>query len=128
MKFKIGVDMGDTPDKIVALLRLDGAKRGVRVAGVYLRGVLGEYPAQPPGVDYARTGNLRNRWTSRPLYGGLRVKVGNNAPYADDVQGSQNNPYFRRVWRDHSIRAVVRRERQKVVGIVQNEVRRSIHA
>ena len=126
MRLKIKVDLGTTDDMIKALLRLDGAKRGLRAAGLYLQGKLGEYPPQPANVRYMRTGDLRRGWTSKPENGGLTVRVGNNVPYADDVQGRQSNPYFARVWRAHSIRSVVQRETNRVTEIIFNEIRRSI--
>ena len=112
---------------VEALIRMDGVRRGVRVARVYLKGVMSEYAPQPPDVDYRRTGNLGRRWTDKPNNGGMQGIIGNNADYADDVQGDQNgNPYFKRVWGNHSIGAVARRETPRVVDIIQNEVRRSL--
>lgn len=127
MRLNVDVDMGKTKNMVVSLLRLDGAKRGLRTAGLYVHGVAREYAEQPASVEYKRTGNLRDRWTSTPSRDGLSVTAGNNATYADDVQGRQaGNPYFRRIWRDHSIKAVVRKTRKRATDIVQNEVRRSI--
>lgn len=120
------VDMGQTVDLSVALLRRDGLIRGLSVAGLYLKSRLGEYPTQPSGVRYVRTGNLRNRWTNKASNGGLTQTIGNNADYAEEVQSIQRNPYFRQVWGNHSIRAVANRESSRVGQIVANEIRRSI--
>jgi hypothetical protein len=127
MRMKFDADMGKTKELVVALTRMDGLKRGLSAAALYLKGELGEYPVQPPNVSYRRTGNLRNRWTNKASNGGLTQTIGNNAYYADDVQGSQRgNPYFKRVWGNHSIKAVSARTRSRVVDIVNNEIRRSL--
>jgi len=127
MKIRLKIDSGDVPDLAKSLMRMDGAKRGLSVAALYLKGQLQEYPVQPVGVSYVRTGNLKNRWTNKPSKSGFTQTIGNNALYADDVQGEQKgNPYFRRVWGSHSVRSVVGRERNRVVEIIQNEVNRSI--
>ena len=126
MRINISVEMASTEDLITAILRYDGVKRGLLTAGLYLKGKLGEYPAQPNYVNYKRTGNLRNRWTTKTENGGLTVRIGNNAHYADEVQGKQKNPYFSQVWRNHSIKAVTSRERRRVGDIVANEMRRVI--
>lgn len=113
---------------VETLIRMDGVRRGVQVAGLYVRGQVSVYAPQPAGVDYVRTGNLGRRWTSKETgLNGLTARVGNNAYYADDVQGSQSgSPYFKRVWGNHSIGAVARRETPRVVDIIQNEIRRSL--
>ena len=112
---------------VETLIRMDGVRRGVHVARIYLKGVMSVYAPQPPDVDYKRTGNLGRRWTDKPNNGGMQGIIGNNADYADEVQGSQSgNPYFKRVWGNHSIGAVARRETGRVVEIIQNEVRRSL--
>jgi hypothetical protein len=126
MKISIDVQMESTKDLITAILRHDGVKRGLKSAGLYLKGKLGEYPAQPNYVSYKRTGNLRNRWSTKSENGGLTVRIGNNASYADDVQGRQKNPYFKQVWGSHSIKSVTNRERARVGQIVANEMRRVI--
>ena len=126
MRIDLDVKMGKTSDLSVALARSDGLKRGLMSGGLYLKGKLGEYPTQPSYVDYARTGNLRNRWTNKASNGGLTMTIGNNAHYADDVQGRQTNPYFKRVWGNHSIRSVSKREQRRVGEIVANEIKRSL--
>jgi hypothetical protein len=124
MKINIQIEMGDVRSLIQQLVKNDSVKRGLLAGAVYLKGKLGEYPQQPAGVAYVRTGNLRNRWTHKIENGGLTARIGNSAHYADDVQGKQTNPYFKRVWGGHSIRAVTNRERARVGDIVANEIRR----
>lgn len=126
--FSITADIVRAQTLVETLIRMDGLRRGVSVGGIYLRGVMSVYAPQPADVEYKRTGNLGRRWTSNVVgLNGLSARIGNNAYYADDVQGSQSgSPYFKRVWGEHSIGAVKRRETLRVVDIIQNEIHRSL--
>ena len=124
MKFK--ASMCNSKSVIESVIRMDGLKRGLHAAAIYVKGRLRQYPSQPGNVEYRRTGNLRNRWTQKGSNGGLTQTLGNNAHYADRVQGKQDNPYFRRVWGAHSIQAVASRSAPRVGRIVNNEIKRSI--
>lgn len=63
---------------------------------------LATYPPAPAGSRYRRTGTLGRTWTSArpefaPLSSGFEARIGNAAPYAEDVQGERQLALFRRI-------------------------------
>lgn len=58
---------------------------------------LADYPPQPAGSKYVRTGTLGREWTSaepefKAVGSGFEGRVGNNTPYGPYVQGEEQAP------------------------------------
>ena len=126
---KVDANLNKPINMMQALARLDGLKRGLHAAGVVLQGEMMEYPPQPSGVSYKRkgmSGGLKSKWSTKTRKRGLEVVVGNNAPYANQVQGVQTIPYFRKVWGKHSVSVVGKRMEPRLTSIVTNEINRSL--
>lgn len=72
---------------------MHGARRGMAAGGALILSKLATYPPQRPNSRYRRTGNLGRRWTMRQR--GLTVTIGNNAEYAEEVQGEKQKHFHR---------------------------------
>jgi len=69
-------------------------------AATIIQGELAQYPSQPSGTTYRRTGTLGRRWTSRKDTGGdqIAVEVGNNTEYAPYVMGQGTQARWNSHW------------------------------
>lgn len=58
--------------------------------GARLRTFMAKYPPPPPNSSYRRTGRLGRAWTHEVKAGLFSIEtiIGNNTPYAPDVQGA----------------------------------------
>ncbi|NJN54000.1 MAG: hypothetical protein HC804_04110 [Anaerolineae bacterium] len=90
-EFKIDID-GD--EEIKALLD-DLSKPfflqpAMNRIGARIRTMMAKYPPPPPNSRYRRTGRLGRAWTHEVKAGLFSIEtiVGNNTPYAPDVQGA----------------------------------------
>lgn len=126
---KVSGDLQRPKTLVQTLARMDGMKRGMMVGGKYAQGQLMEYPVQPAGVEYVRrgmAGGLKSKWTTKASDGGFTVTTGNNAEHVIPVQWKQVQRYFKRVWANHSVKAVIKRITPKIRSIVSTEIRRSL--
>jgi len=106
--------------------QMEGLKRGITASATDLIAKMREYPRQLPGTTYKRTNDLKKKWAFKLRSGGFVAELGNNVGYMEYVQGDKRNRYFRRVWRMHSVNYVVRKNEQRITGIVRNEIRKNL--
>ena len=90
---RVRVESGQTLAALDRLAQLRGAQRGLAAGGALILSRLATYPPQRPNSRYRRTGTLGRRWTMRQQ--GLQVTVGNNTPYAPEVQGDKQLAFHR---------------------------------
>ena len=121
-------------------------KDGMFAAGVYLKGVISEYPSsssanQPkpyPGKWYERgfgtryitkTGIMRGkrtsqtlgkRWSVKKSNAGMTVTVGNNASYAKWVQGANTQAKFHKARNWKTTADVATKESKKALQIIKD--------
>ena len=106
--------------------KMEGVKTGIKAASVHLVTKLREYPPQPSGVKYKRTGDLKRFWTHKISNQGFTSQIGNKIPYVTDVQIEPKLRYFKRVWGKHSVKYVATKQYQRILDIVRNEIRKAM--
>lgn len=93
-----------------------GAQRGLAAGGALILSRLATYPPQRPNSRYRRTGNLGRRWTMRQR--GWTVTIGNNAEYAEEVQGRKQEHFHRETgWKTPD--DVVRESGDEIVNMIR---------
>ncbi len=91
---------GDVPKAFAVMHDVvrDQAAEGVKF--------MSQYPAKPGDSRYKRTGTLRRSWAFKITSGNNRIEgeIGSNAnvaPYNEEVQGADQNPFFKAVgWKN----------------------------
>jgi len=106
--------------------KMQGVKTGIKAASVHLVTKLREYPPQPSGVSYKRTGDLKRFWTHKISNNGFMSQIGNKVPYVTSVQIKPTLKYFKRVWGKHSVDYIATKQYNRVLDIVRNEIRKAI--
>lgn len=122
----IDVDITKANNLIDKAKQMQGVKNGVKASAVTLVSKLRSYPIQKPNTKYKRSGDLAKKWTEQTSPSGLVATVGNNQHYMPYVQGDKQTKYFKKHWRKHSVRYVVRQNKELIRRIVQSEVRRAL--
>lgn len=155
MSMVIRVDLGRLPVVMKQLQQMKGYKKGLHAAGLHIQGELRRYPPvsrrkmifvsakQRRGffarlksgqidVPYFRgisraSERLGARWAVDTSNGGLTVQVGNNARYANLVQGSEQIAYHKKTgWK--TIFTVAKESGPRVQQIIARYVEDDIRA
>jgi hypothetical protein len=77
------------------------------------------------GIGYVRSGNLSRRWTTEISPNGRTGTVGNNAGYAEYVQGERQQP-FHEASNFPTVDEVAKKEAAAIVGYFENEYKRQL--
>lgn len=90
---RIRLDISEALRGLDARRKIQAVQRGLAVGSALIMSRLQAYPPPPLHSTYRRTGTLGRRWTMRQS--GLQVLIGNNTPYAPEVQGNKQRPFHR---------------------------------
>ena len=138
--------------KLDTVAKLEGAKRGIKAAALFIKGKVAEYPPassanaaggypkrwyqRGAGPRYARrdgsvggrntSETLGRKWTIKMQSGGLGAIVGNNVSYGPYVQDEQRQARFhkRRGWK--TTKRIIDHHSKQVVEMVAKEIDRDL--
>ncbi|MCZ2459158.1 MAG: hypothetical protein LC128_05990 [Chitinophagales bacterium] len=145
-KVGISIDTRELAKIAESLDIMPAFKSGMYAAGIYLKGVISEYPSsssanQPkpyPGRWYERgygtryikksggmggkktSETLGKRWTVKKSNAGMTVTVGNNTSYGKWVQGHNTQAQFHKVRNWKTTGDVADKEGEKVKTIIMD--------
>lgn len=92
---------------------------GMHEVGYLLMNQMADYPPQPAGSTYIRTGTLGRRWTVKVMRvpGMVTTEVGNSTLYAPWVQSHQFQARSNRHWQTD--KQVIERNEGNIIAILE---------